>query len=139
MPVKDQWSCPFCGSTNVESLCLVWYDTNKDEPNLESEVSLAENYDHFYCNDCKQHPGMLDCDQVEAPPPAEKYPHYVTIRFGLDGPDGVDIDPEDVIEDTFRFETKRELDAFMNGIEEGVGWLGHRVEEDSRKVNNGGS
>lgn len=132
MPVRDQWSCPYCGSHNVESLCLVWYDTNADVPVEGSEVALAENYDHFYCNDCEQHPGMLDCDEIEFEPP-DKYPHYARITWGLDGPDGTDLDPDDVIQDVFRFETKRELDAFMNGVEEGVGWLGHRVEEDSRE------
>ena len=126
--MKDQFSCPRCGSKNVETLCTVWYDTNKDEPNYESEVAIAELYDHFYCNDCMEHPAFLESETVEVEPP-DPYPHYVTIAFGSESWRASGEGDE---AQTFRFATQAELDAFMTGVTEAEGWMGFEIEEDSR-------
>jgi len=52
--------------------------------------------------------------------------HSVTIKWGDHIPD----DEKPV--ETYRFDTKAELDAFMQGVEEAIGWLAHQVLEDSR-------
>jgi hypothetical protein len=60
----------------------------------------------------------------------DKYPHYVTIAWGSEGWRATDDEAPDP--DTYRFATKAELDAFMNGVVEAEGWMGFEVKEDSR-------
>ena len=58
--------------------------------------------------------------------PVDKYPHFVEIKWGHGLPD------DEKPTESYRFETKAELDAFMNGVVEAEGWMGYEITKDSR-------
>ena len=60
-----------------------------------------------------------------------KYPHYISIEWGSESWRNEE-DPDNLCETTYKFATRAELVAFMNGVFEAEGWMGCEVTEDSR-------
>lgn len=56
--------------------------------------------------------------------------HRVKIHWGLAS---LSVD-RNITEHSFK--TREELNAFMEGVEEAVGWMGHEILEDSRENGN---
>lgn len=56
--------------------------------------------------------------------------HHATIRWGI-----VFDDEPSPNDKTYRFATVAELNAFMEGVEETIGWTRHEIIEDSREEN----
>jgi hypothetical protein len=58
-----------------------------------------------------------------------KSKHVVEIRWGI----VYDDDGEDQNLNTYRFDTREELNAFMEGVEAGIGWSRYTLIRDSRE------
>jgi len=61
---KTMFTCPDCGSTNVDEYLVSFDNPNTGE---RGEVALAELYpDLWWCNNCNKNPGELKRVEVEA-------------------------------------------------------------------------
>ena len=124
MTTKTEYRCPHCGTTNVEQVVHFW-----ENPNTGEQADEAGTPGQCFCNECVidiEHFEQAKVDIIE-----DKYSHTVTIAWGSDGWRQVDPDADEP--QTYRFETKAELDAFMTGVVEAEGWAGYEIKHDSRE------
>lgn len=125
MTMKTYWCCSVCGGTNVEQVVHLWQN-----PNTEEFGEVAEGWNgESYCNDCCD-TRMLEPEERELKEP-NPYPHYIQIAWGSAGWRESGEGDEDI--ESYRFESKELLDAFMNGVVEAEGWNGFEILEDSRE------
>ena len=129
MSKRDQFSCPTCGNTDVEQLLLVWHHVNRDEP-VDSDIALAELYDHYWCPKCESHPSYLECEEIEVPDASPRVSDSALRLYGSgskmmhDHREGLMF-----VEEQLTLEEFAEIEAFVSWLEETNRTFGHNLPE----------
>ena len=69
MSTTPRYTCPKCGSGDVEYLGAAWFNANTDQLAPHTELALAELYtEKYYCNACNDHiDNLVDNELVSQP------------------------------------------------------------------------